>query len=88
VCAFYIEADYTISDVRQILSEVGEMDDAEIRARGLDALYKALGPARAHKFLAMFHREPTDYVEISRRLYEGQSIEEIFDRAKKERTSH
>ncbi len=70
------------------MSEVGEMDDAEIRARGLDALYKALGPARAHKFLAMFHREPTDYVEISRRLYEGQSIEEIFDRATKERTSH
>ena len=70
------------------MSEVGEMDDAEIRAKGLDALYKALGPARAHKFLAMFHREPTDYVEISRRLYEGQSIEEIFDRAKKERTSH
>ncbi len=70
------------------MSEVGEMDDAEIRARGLDALYKALGPARAHKFLAMFHREPTDYVEISRRLYEGQSIEEIFDRAKKEHTSH
>jgi hypothetical protein len=69
------------------MSEVGEMDDAEIRARGLDALYKALGPARAHKFLAMFHREPTDYVEISRRLYEGQSIEEIFDRAKKERSS-
>jgi hypothetical protein len=63
------------------------MDDAEIRVRGLDALYKALGPARAHKFLAMF-REPTDYVKISRRLYEGQSIEEIFDRAKKERTSH
>lgn len=70
------------------MSEVGEMDDAKLRARGLDALYKALGPARAHKFLAMFHREPTDYVEISRRLYEGQSIEEIFDRAKKERTSH
>ncbi|MCK9407447.1 MAG: hypothetical protein M0Q47_13700 [Methanothrix sp.] len=70
------------------MSEVGEMDDAEIRARGLDALYKALGPARAHKFLSMFRREPTDYVEISRRLYEGQSIEEIFDRAKKERPSH
>jgi hypothetical protein len=69
------------------MSEVGEIDDAEIRARGLDALYKALGPARAHKFLAMFHREPTDYVEISKRLYEGQSIEEIFDRAKKEHTS-
>ena len=70
------------------MSEAGEMDDAEIRARGLDALYRALGPARAHKFLGMFRREPTDYVEISRRIYEGQSIEEIFDRAKKERTSH
>lgn len=37
------------------MSDVDAMDDAEIRARGLDALYKALGPARAHKFLAMFH---------------------------------
>ena len=64
------------------MSEVGEMDDAEIRARGLDALYRALGPARAHKFLGMFHREPTDYVEISRRLYEGQSVEEISKRAR------
>jgi len=36
----------------------------------------------------MFRREPTDYVEISRRIYEGQSIEEIFDRAKKECHSH
>ncbi len=36
------------------MSEVGEMDDAEIRARGLEALYRALRPARAHKFLAMF----------------------------------
>ncbi len=68
------------------MPDVDAMDDAVIRARGLDALYKALGPARAHKFLAMFHREPTDYVEISRRLYEGQTIEEIFERAKKEWT--
>jgi len=37
------------------MSDVDSMDDAEIRARGLDALYKALGPARTHKFLAMFH---------------------------------
>ena len=26
--------------------------------------------------------EPADYVEISRRLYEGQTIDEIFDRAR------
>ncbi len=36
-----------------------------------------------HAFLTLFHREPTDYVEISKRLYEGQTVEEIFERAKK-----
>ena len=59
------------------------MDDAEIRIRGIEALNKALGPAAALRFLTMFHREPTDYIEISRRLYEGQTIEEIFERAQK-----
>jgi hypothetical protein len=34
------------------------------------------------RFLTLIHREPTDYVDVSRRLYEGQTINEIFDRAK------
>jgi hypothetical protein len=34
----------------------------------------------------LFHREPTDCVEISRRLYEGQTVEEIFEQAKREWT--
>ncbi|HBR10184.1 TPA: hypothetical protein DD712_02890 [Candidatus Acetothermia bacterium] len=59
------------------------MDDTEIRIRGIKALNKTLGPAAALRFLTLFHREPTDYVEISRRLYEGQTIEEIFERAQK-----
>lgn len=59
------------------------MDDTEIRVSGIEALNKALGPAAAFRFLTLLHREPTDYVEISRRLYEGQTIEEIFERAKK-----
>jgi hypothetical protein len=41
-----------------------------------------LGPAEALRFLALFHREPTYYVEISKKLYEGQTIEEIIKRAK------
>jgi hypothetical protein len=41
-----------------------------------------LGPAEALRFLALFHREPTDYVEVSKKLYENQSVEEIFKRAK------
>lgn len=60
------------------------MDDTEIRISGIEALNKALGPAAALRFLTLLHREPTDYVGISRRLYEGQTIDEIFDRAKKQ----
>ncbi len=60
------------------------LDDTEIRISGIDALNKALGPAAALRFLTLLHREPTDYVEISRKLYEGQTIEEIFERAKRQ----
>ena len=58
------------------------MDEAELRVLGIEALNKALGPAEAMRFLALFHHEPTDYVEISKKLYEGQTVEEIFKRAK------
>lgn len=59
------------------------MDDAEIRIGGIEALNKALGPAAALRFLSLLHREPTDYVDLSRRLYKGQTVGEIFTRAKK-----
>ncbi len=65
------------------MEKVRIMDDTEVRIRGIEALNKALGPAAALRFLTLLHREPTDYVEISRRLYEGQTIEEIFERAQK-----
>lgn len=58
------------------------MDDAEIRVRGIEALNKALGVAAALRFLALMHREPTDYVQISRRLYEAQSLDKIFNRTR------
>jgi hypothetical protein len=60
------------------------MDDAEIKFKGIEALNKTLGPAAALRFLTMLHRERTDYIEISQKLYEGQTIEEIFKRAKKQ----
>ena len=60
-----------------------KMDDSEIRISGIEALNEALGPASALRFLTLLHREPTDYVKISRRLYKGQTTEQIFTRAKK-----
>ena len=59
------------------------MDDTEIRISGIEILNRALGPSAALRFLTLLHREATDYVEVSRRLYEGQTIEEIFERAQK-----
>jgi hypothetical protein len=58
------------------------VDDNTIRLNGIEALNKALGHANALRFPALLHREPTDYVEVSRRLYEGQTVDEIFDRAR------
>ena len=65
------------------MSKKTTMDDAEIRVTGIEALNRALGPAAALRFLTLSHRDPTDYVEISRRLYEGQSVDEVFERARK-----
>jgi hypothetical protein len=61
-------------------------DDTEIRFKGIEALNKALGPSAALRFLTLLHRDRTDYVEISRRLYQDQSVDEIFERAEARRT--
>jgi len=64
------------------MEKAKRVDDTEIRIRGTEALNKALGPVDALRFLTLLHRVPTDCVEISRRLYNGQTIEEILERAK------
>lgn len=58
------------------------MTDSELRVSGIEALNRALGATGALRFLGMIHRDPTDYVEVSRRIYQGQTVDEIFDRAK------
>ena len=56
--------------------------DAELRLAGIDALSKALGVTNALRFMALMRQEPTDYVEVSRRLYESQTLNDIFVRGK------
>jgi hypothetical protein len=58
------------------------MNDAELRVKALAALKKELGMAATLRFLALMQQNPTDYVEISRQLYEDQKLDEIFARAK------
>jgi len=64
------------------MEQTKTLNDAELRVSGIEALNRALGPAAAFRFLTLISREPTDYVEISRRLYRGQTIDDIFERAK------
>jgi len=59
------------------------MDDTAIKVKGIEALNKSLGTTAALRFLTLLYREPTDYVEISERLYDKQTIDEIFKGAKK-----
>ena len=60
------------------------IDDTEIRIKGIEALNLALGPSAALRFLTLLHWEATDYVEISRRLYRGQTVDDIFERAEQQ----
>jgi hypothetical protein len=60
------------------------VSDRELRIKGIEALNRDLRPVLALRFLSLLHREPTDYVNVSRRLYAGQSLDEIFDRAEKQ----
>jgi hypothetical protein len=64
------------------MAQAPRMNDTELRVRGIEALMEALGPAAALRFLTLLHREPTDYVEISRRLHEGKTVDDIFERGK------
>lgn len=56
--------------------------DVDLKVNGIQALNKALGHAGALRFLSIIGREPTDYVQISKKLYESQTVDEIFHRAK------
>jgi len=62
------------------MTQTQVMNDTELRISGIEVLYKTLGPTATLRFLTLFQREPTDYVEISQRIYKGQTIDEIFER--------
>ena len=59
------------------------INDTELTLRGIEALTQSLGIAATLRFLALLHGEETDYVEISRNLYQEQTLDEIFDRVKR-----
>ena len=59
--------------------------DTEIKLQGMEALIATLGEVRAERFIALIMREPFDYTEWQRKLWNDKSVEEISNMAMKHR---
>ncbi len=51
--------------------------DTEIRVEGVKALTSALGEVEAEKFIALIQREPFDYTEWQRALWNDRTVSEL-----------
>jgi hypothetical protein len=56
--------------------------DTLIRHEGMKALRECLGLVEAEKFITLLRREPFDYTEWRKVLWEGKTIEDLFLAAK------
>jgi hypothetical protein len=59
------------------------MNDSEIQVKAIAVLQQSLGMTNTLRFLGLLSHGKTDYVEVSKKIYGNQSIDEIFIRAKK-----
>ncbi len=57
------------------------MTDTEIKIKGVEALMTSLGEVEAERFIALIQREPFDYTKWQRKLWEGESLEEVSRKA-------
>jgi len=51
--------------------------DTEVRIKGMEALIAALGEVQAEKFITLITREPFDYTEWQRTLWNDKTVEDI-----------
>ena len=57
------------------------MNEAILKNKGMEILIEKLGNVEAERFISLIIKEPFDYTKWQTSLYEGQSVDEIFDRA-------
>ena len=60
---------------------IGEITDNEIKLQGIEALISSLGEVQAERFISLILREPFDYTQWQRKLWENKNIEEISSEA-------
>lgn len=61
------------------------MTDTEVKVKGVEALIAALGEVHAEKFISLIMREPFNYTEWQRNLWDDKSVEEISKMAMEHR---
>lgn len=55
--------------------------DTVLRNEGMRILIKNLGNVEAERFITLINREPFDYTEWQRSLFEGKSVRELSKEA-------
>ena len=55
-----------------------------LRDEGMKALIESLGMVEAERFISLIVREPFDYTEWQRELFDGLSVKELSNLAMKE----
>jgi hypothetical protein len=55
--------------------------DTEVKQKGLDALMDALGEVDAERFITLLNRDPFDYTQWQKNLFENMSVSQISSKA-------
>ncbi len=57
------------------------MTDTELRIKGLSILSKTIGMVEAERFISLMNREPFDYTQWQKDLWNDVSIEQLSKNA-------
>lgn len=57
-----------------------KMSENELTAKCMDILVDQVGPVEAERFVYVLNRENFDYTEWQRNLFEGETVDSLFDK--------
>ncbi len=58
------------------------ISDAALRQKGLHILFRELGEVDTVRFLSQISQEPRDYLAFQEQLFQGMTIDDIYENAK------
>ena len=57
-----------------------KMSENELTAKCMDILVDQVGPVEAERFVYVLNRVNFDYTEWQRNLFEGETVDSLFDK--------